>query len=381
MTAHADFDLAGLVRVRVIGDEADIAIVGRQLGLPQSAVAGEPDLTVEFTDHVPGRETFRYLGREEAAFNEDGFFLLRAKGKARAVVRIPFESIGKRPVITCESGLPAVPLLVSLLAVTALHRGLVPLHAGAFSWNGVGVVVTGWSKGGKTETLIATEAAGAQYVGDEWCYIDPARSAVVGIPEPVTLWAWHLRRLPSLRRQIPVATRARMTLLDGPDRIERAIPRRMQDTSAGRLLRRIAYHTRNRANAWIPPGKLFGVTDVQVVGFEHIVLAVSTEDETVVLRDMPAERIATMAAHSVRHELEPLMAAYRMSLFAFPERRSAALDNLYEDLHLAVHRALDSCEGWTLEHPYELDLHRLADALRPLTGASETEPKSWASGA
>jgi len=366
----ADFDLAGMVRVRVVGDDAQIALVGRQLGLPRTDPAGEPDLTVHFTDDVVRGEPLRYLGLDEAGFTDSRFFQMRAKAKARAMVHLPFHDIGKGMVISCEPNLPAVPLLIPLLAVTALDRGLVPLHAGAIQWHGAGIVFTGWSKSGKTETLISTTAAGADYVGDEWCYLDPARSMVVGIPEPVTLWSWHLRRFPSLREQIPALTRQRMRLLETPDRVERMLPNGVQRSGAGRLLRRVAYQTRSRANAWIPPEQLFGVTDARAVPFEHVVWTVSTESAEVRLSPLPAAEVADRMIHSVYYELSPLLDAYRMFRFAFPDRRSELLDNLEEHLTVALHKALDDVRGWVLEHPYELDLGRLADALSPVVDGS-----------
>ncbi|MDH4280001.1 MAG: hypothetical protein OEW83_18170, partial [Acidimicrobiia bacterium] len=374
----ADFDLAGMVRVRVIGGDAQVALVGRQLGLPRTEPVGEPDLTVRFTDDVVQGEAVRYLGLDEAAFTDSRFLHLRAKAKARAMVHLPFDEIGKGMVISCEPNLPAVPLLIPLLAVTALHRGLVPLHAGAIQWRGAGIVFTGWSKSGKTETLIATTAAGADYVGDEWCYLDPARSTVVGIPEPVTLWSWHLRRFPSLRDQVPNLTRQRMRLLETPDRLERSLPATLQQSGAGRLLRRVAYQTRSRANAWIPPEELFGVTDARAVPFEHVVWTVSTESSEVRLTSLPATEIAERMIHSVYYELSPLLQAYRMFRFAFPDRRSDLLDNLEDHLTGALHDALDGVRGWRLEHPYELDLGRLSDELSPLAGGSESSGEATA---
>ncbi len=370
-TGAADFDLGGMVRVRVVGDDDQIAVVGRQLGLPRAEPAGEPDLTVRFTDDVAQGEALRYLGLDEAGFTDTRFLQMRAKAKARAMVHLPFDEIGKGMVISCEPNLPAVPLLIPLLAVTALDRGLVPLHAGAIQWRGAGIVFTGWSKSGKTESLIATTAAGADYVGDEWCYLDPARSVVVGIPEPVTLWSWHLRRFPSLRDQVPALTRQRMRLLETPDRLERSLPDAVQHSGAGRLLRRVAYQTRSRANAWIPPEELFGVTDARAVGFEHVVWTVSTESPEVRLTSIPGSEIADRMIHSVYYELTPLLDAYRMFRFAFPDRRSDLLDNLEDRLAAALHDALDTVRGWKLEHPYELDLERLAEALSPVAGGPD----------
>jgi thymidylate kinase len=367
----ADFDLAGFVRVRVVGGEPEIAAVGRQLGLEPTDPEGEPDITVEVSAEVDHGRLLRHLGRDEAAFSEDGFYVLRSKGKSRAKVRIPFEDIGDGLVIRCEAGLVAVPLLIPILAVTALGKGLVPLHAGAFTWNGAGVVVTGWSKGGKTETLLATTQAGARYVGDEWCYIDPQRSVVVGIPEPVTVWAWHLRHLPALRTAVPNSDRLRMALLEAPDRIESALPERLQSRRLGRLLRRLAFQTRSRANAWLDPGDLFGADGATVVPFDHVVLVMSTDSQAVTLTSMAAPEIASRMVASVHYELDPLLQAYRMFRFAFPDRRSKALDGVEPALEEALERALSGRRGWRLEHPYPVDLPALAEALRPVVGAAD----------
>ncbi len=368
MTDHdtVDFDLAGMVRVRVTGGGREIAAVGRQLGLPRSPVDGGADISIEFVDRIAGTGLERKLGRDEASFDDDGFLVTRAKSKARARVRIPFEDIGDGLVIRCEPGLPAVPLLVPILAVTALTKGLLPLHAGAFEWNGCGVVVTGWSKGGKTETLLATAEAGARYVGDEWCYIDPSRSLVVGIPEPVTVWGWHVRHFPSLRARVPRRDRIRMGLLDLPDRLESLVPERWRVQRPARMLRRIAFHTRDRANTWLDPHELFGVDDVSSVSLDRLVLVVSAETDDVTLRPMAGSEIASRMVSSVRYELEPLLQHYRMFRYAFPERTSRALERLDADLDVTMHRGLDDVPGWVLEHPYPVDLAALAEGLRPI---------------
>ena len=380
-----DFVLAGRIRVRVVGsDPADAVVVGRQLGLPPAVPEGGADLTVEVVDRLEPVGPLRLLGREEAGFDDEGFVVLRAKGKARTMTRLPLDRLGQRPVIICERGLPAVPLLVPMLAVTALGRGLVPLHAGAVTWNEAGIVITGWSKGGKTETVVASSAAGARYVGDEWCYLDAEAGTVAGIPEPVTLWAWHLRRFAPLRAAVPRADRLRMAVLDWPDRLERRLPASVQQRPAGRRLRRVAYHTRSRANVWLPPERLFGPVDGPTsVPYHHVVLAVSTSITSgggatggggaVDLRPVAAAEIAARMAQSVRYELAPLLQAYRMFRYAFPCRPCAALDDLDRNLAAALGPALARAGSWLLEHPAEVDLHRLADAVRPLAAATLPE--------
>ena len=114
----------------------------------------------------------------------------------------------------CERGVAAVPLLIPILNMTLLARGVLPLHASAFVHEGTGVVATGWSKGGKTEALLAFASRGAEYVGDEWVYVASDGARVHGIPEPIRIWRWQLRQLPEYERMIKPAERARLTVLE-----------------------------------------------------------------------------------------------------------------------------------------------------------------------
>jgi len=145
----------------------DVAAVTRQLGPIQAPLTREPDIVIEFVDQVRLSSPLRYLGVNDSAFTDDAFLVLRSKNKARAMVQIPFADIGQQCRIVCATGLPAVPLLIPILNLTALNRGILPLHASAFRYRDTGVLTTGWSKGGKTETLLAFMDRGANYIGDE----------------------------------------------------------------------------------------------------------------------------------------------------------------------------------------------------------------------
>jgi len=54
-----------------------------------------------------------------------------------------------------------VPHLLAVINLTALAKGVLPLHASAFTYRGLGVLATGWAKGGKTETLLEFAWLGA----------------------------------------------------------------------------------------------------------------------------------------------------------------------------------------------------------------------------
>jgi hypothetical protein len=221
-----DFDLHGLAGVRLIGaSPTDMAVVGRQLGLVQASLDREPDIVIRFVDHLAIGSRIRYVGVGEAAFTDDAFLVLRSKHKAPARVEIAFTQIGQSVEIVCEHGLPAVPFLIPILNLTVLARGVLPLHASAFVNRGTGVVATGWTKGGKTEALLAFAARGAEYVGDEWVYVTADGSRVHGIPEPIRIWGWHMRQLPQYEALISRADRTRLRAIELFLGAERALRR------------------------------------------------------------------------------------------------------------------------------------------------------------
>jgi hypothetical protein len=210
--------LHGCVGIRLINaSPSDAAAVSRQLGPIRSTLSRQPDIIIEFVPQLPlpsmSSSPLRYIGVDDTAFTDDAFFVLRSKHKSRAMVQIPFAEIGQQCHILCETGLTAVPLLIPILNLTALHRGLLPLHASAFEYQGMGVLTTGWSKGGKTETLLSFMAQGATYIGDEWIYITSDGAQIFGIPEPIRIWEWHLQSMPEYRRILKGSDRTRLRVL------------------------------------------------------------------------------------------------------------------------------------------------------------------------
>jgi len=206
-----DYDLHGVVGIRVLGaTRNDARAVARQLGPLGKALEREPDITIRFVDDLRLTSPVHYLGADDSAFTEDAFLVIQTQHNTCARAKIPFEQIGGRCEIVCESGLPAVPLLIAIINLTALSKEVVPLHASAFVYGGIGVLVTGWSKGGKTEALLAFMAKGAEYLGDEWIYLAADAKAMYGIPQPIRLWDWHLQQFPKYQLQIGRRNRLRL---------------------------------------------------------------------------------------------------------------------------------------------------------------------------
>jgi hypothetical protein len=353
-----DFDLHGCVRVRLEGAEPrDAAAVARQLGPIGAARAGEADVTLRFVERIETRGPLRLLGLDEYGFSDDAFLLLRAKHKARARVKIPMERIGERCEITCEHGLPAVPLLVAIVNLTALAKGTLPLHAAGFEWGGAGVVVTGWSKGGKTETLLAFAGRGARYVADEWCYLAPD-GRVFGMPERLRIWRWQLAQLPELARRLPRADRLRLAAWSVLPALERR--------SSARSLRRLAHLAAKQLHVDAAPELLFGADAGRgETELGHVVLATSHEDPVTRVGPVDPQEVADRMLHSLHFERAPLLQSYAAFRFAFPELANPHLEKAQERERMLLQRLLAGRPCWRLVHPYPVELATLFERLEP----------------
>jgi hypothetical protein len=366
---RTDFDLHGIVGVRLIGADArDRAAIVRQVGPIEKPLDREPDVVIRFVDRLETNGRVRLLGLDDAGFTDDAFLVLRAKHKVRAKVQIPFDRIGRRCEIMCERGLPAVPHLVAIVNLTALAKGSLPLHASAFRWEGVGVLATGWAKGGKTESLLAFATNGAQYVGDEWIYLSGDGRSMRGIPEPIRLWKWHVDEVPGIRARLAPAERLRLGALD-------ALARIADRGSAGsgklpRLLQRLAPILRRQAYVQLPPRFLFGEDRLAADAAPDRVFWMASHDSPdVVVEPVEPLDVARRMVFSLQEERIDLLAAYHRFRFAFPERRNDLLENVEELQREALLRFLDRKETWTVWHPYPVSIAALFDAMLPYVQA------------
>lgn len=349
-----DYDLHGLAAVRVVGATArDAAAVDRQLGPIRRPLRRDPDIVVSFVDRLDVDGPLRLLGAEDAGFTDDAFLVLRARHKARARVLIPLDRIGRRCEIVCERGLPAVPLLIATLNLTVLAHGALPLHASAFLHDGRGVVVTGWSKGGKTESVLAFVARGARFVGDEWVYVEPDGATVHGIPEPLRLWDWHLRQLPYLRARIGRGERARLAALRSAAAAARG--RRLTALLAGQL------------HVDVAPETLFAPGAVALTApFSRLFLLISWQRGDTAARPVHAAEVAARMAFSLQHERAPLTRAYEQFRFAFPDRCNPVLEAACQRERELLERVMIDKVAHAVDHPYPADLGTLFEVMRPL---------------
>lgn len=374
MTQPISFDLHGKVGIRLVDARpADAAVVARQLGPLGGALDREPDLTLRFVDRLPPSGGVRFLGHEEAAYTDHDYLVLRGRHKSSIRVAIPMDRIGVEPVeIVCERGLPAVPLLVAVLNLTALGRGgLVPVHACAFVHAGHGALVLGWAKGGKSETLLAFTARGDRYVGDEWIYLDPASGRMAGLPEPMRVWDWQLQAMPDLAGRVPASARRRLTLTRtgvGALRSVASLPV-LGRRAPGRVATRARALLEGQLSVQVPTERLLGSPPLpDGWSLDRLILVTSHESPDVTVEDADPADVARRATASVVFEAADLLAHYRRFRFAFPDRRNPLLDDLEARYASALATAFRGLPALAVGHPYPLEIPRLYDAIAPRLG-------------
>ena len=377
MTARAvdgttDFDLHGAVGVRLSGATAgDLAAVRRQLGPIERPLIREPEIEIAYVDRLPSDGPLRAIGRDDAAFDRSSFVLLRGRFKAPVRVALPIDALGGRCRIVAEHGVGTIPLLVALVNVTALERGLLPIHASAFVHAGQGVLVTGWAKGGKSELLLAFAARGASYVGDEWVYLADDGARMVGLPEPIRLWDWQLRAMPEFAARVSRGQRARLsaTRALGAAVGGAAGAPVIRGTAGGRTLRRARPYLDRQLDVQVPPARLFEgrvLTDGAPV--DRVVFVESSDDPRIVVEPIAGTEVARRMVHSIRHEWLDLWTVYLQWRYAFPDRPNPILEGLEARLSERLDRALRGRPAINLRHPYPPDIPALADALAPHLG-------------
>jgi hypothetical protein len=357
-TREVDFDIHGLGGVRLIGaSAADAAAVRRQLGPLEGALDREPDIVVRFVERLETGPAMRFLGVAEAGFTEEAFLLLRGKHKSSAKVAIDFEQLGGHTEIACEHGVAAVPFLIPILNLALLARGVLPLHASAFVHEGRGVVVTGWSKGGKTEALLAFSRRGAEYVGDEWVYVSPDGGSVFGIPEPIRLWHWHLGQFPEIESTIGQRDRTRLRALQLVLSRESALRR----IGGERLIALLS----GQRHVDVPPEDLFGRLGTLTAPFDRLFLVMSHAGRDTRADPIDPLEIARRMVYSLRHESLDLTAAYLKFRFAFPDTGNPFLARMERLQRELLERAVVGKPAFVVHHPYPCSLNVLFDVMSP----------------
>ncbi len=358
-----DLDLHGIVGIRLFGaGPADVTHVCRDTGALERGFSRPPDIVVRFTAGLPIRP-ITWMEPDRSGVTEDGWLFLR---QGRATVAIDLANIGSQCEVLCERGAASIPFLSELVNLAALKKGYAAVHAAAFVLDGIGVLVAGRAHSGKTGVLLAFAEQGAEYVGDEWIFLQGDGDAMYGTARDLEIKHWHLRALPRLRRMLP-ATQAGMAwvtqYLEEPQR--HSDGRRRSDYS--RLVTRLRSALCRRLQTGIAPQALFGSRVRNVAARpDKVFITLSQSEPLITVERADPTRVALQAQAASCWTQGALWRAYQAWRFAFPELENAFLEQAQQRHREILCRAMRNAETWTLRHPYPFSFSELCRVLEPV---------------
>lgn len=367
-----DFNIHDIIFIRLIDpSSADERYFTEFLGNYKKSFEAEPDIIIEYVDKIdPGELTL--IGLNHAGFNKDGFYIL-SSGRQPVKVKIPFEKIGERCRIVCERGIRGIPLLNQIINLTFLAKGYIPLHASAFLYNGMGVLVMGWSKGGKTESLLSFALKEAKYIGDETVLITPGGKEMFGIPVSVCLWEWQLKQISELKHLV---SGQKKMLFSNVHLLERIfnIGRKtfLKNSYPIKMLGEILPAFKRQLNIRVNPSKVFKnkIRDT-ITSIDKIILIMSREGDKITVENITASELNQRMIHSQEFELESFNQFYRTFKFAFPEMKNAFLERAGSIQNELLNKAFYNREIYKVMHPYPVSFNRLYEHMQQIFGKLE----------
>jgi hypothetical protein len=363
-----EFDIHRLVGIQVIGaSREDAECLTAAYGEFQDRLTRGPDIVVRFVPHIPV-DDLRYVEVDGSGFSDDRFYILRV-GDNPTVITLDFGEIGHSCCnLICEQGTLVAPLLNSLMRLLLLTHGYIAAHASAFVQDDMGVLVTGWAKGGKTEALLAFGTNNAEFVGDDWVVISPDGKQMLGVPsERIRLWDWHLQAAPELQRLAKRGERWMFAGIHGLDRFhQRVLNSPLRSSPGARLLRSAMPAVKRRLSISVEAEKIFPRRLSKSGSALHkVFLLLNHSEPTYDTRTADPALIARRMSASFQYEMWPLMRHYYAFRFAFPDRKNAFLEKLGTDYERLLCNAMVNLDTYTVRHPYPFDFRRLRDSMLP----------------
>jgi hypothetical protein len=191
--------------------------------------------------------------------------------------------------------------------------------------------VAGWAHGSKTGTLLAFMARGAEYIGDDWVYLNPDSGRMYGLPQMIQVREGYLQDLPQYATSIGRGRRAGRRAIKIVHALTRVLLKGGTGRSlASRTVRRLSQLLDDQLCLHLPPHQLFG------------------------------EELCPLA---LQHEWLDFLSYYGKFRFAFPEARNELIERtevLQRDL---LGRVLAGKESYVVSHPYPVRVPALFDAI------------------
>jgi hypothetical protein len=364
---HVDFDLYGIVGIRLIDpSDNDVKYVSRLLWRFKTDLNRDPDITIRFKKKWELGDV-TYLGLNDAAFNENGFYIL-SSGRAPLKVKIPFEQIGEKCEIVCEQGIIGIPLLHYIINLTFLKKRYLPMHASAFSYDNQGALIIGWAKGGKTEALFSFIKHGAEFIGDETVIVSPDGKKMFGIPVPVSIWEWQFSEIPELMPPLSAQKKILFKGVHFVERIHRFYSKgRLKKNAAIKLISEALPTLRRQLNIRVNPEEIFnGKVCWSQVNLNKLVIIMSHNKDDITLDKCNTNKIANRMITSNLYELDSFNNYYNIFKFAFPGVKNDFLENVDKIYNKLLPNAISGIESYEVLHPYPVSFEKLYTVMKPI---------------
>jgi len=359
-----EIDIYGVVGIRFENiSKNEVNSVVNNFPISKSELGREPDIIVRFVDRLKSSGLI-FLGLDFAAFDKDNFYLI-SDSQERKKVSIPFDKIGQKMEIICEKGIKSVPLLNHIINFYLIKNNFIPIHSSGFYFDRKGILVMGWTKGGKTETLLSFANHGAEYVGDEWVVLSKDGSEMYGLPVPVTIWKWQLAYIKNLINNVGLSNKAVFASISMLESVYKVIGKlRLDKISPFKFLGQGLPYAKKLLKLRKSPEELFkgkirnGKTNLDV-----IVLALSHESNEITVRKCEAEEIVNRMIHSNDYEQLPFFEFYKAFQYAFPEKDNEFLNNIRNTHATLLRKALEGKNSFKMSHPYPVSFEVLFSEL------------------
>lgn len=369
MTYSVDFNLNNLFSIRLEDPTSEaVKAVQNQVGVQPSVLNVEPDLTVYYVDRFIDLMCHTEMGN--AGFINDEFYVMTGDGRKNKRVQFPFAALGRPCKVICETGTTEIPLLKLIITLRMLANGLMPLHAAAFVYNGKGVVVNGWPMGGKTSTLFSFLTRGAQFVSDDWLFVDSDNN-IYGLMQPIKLSDWQLKQLPDYQAKVKRMKRLTIQGLRWLNAVEQFVPEWVRDKlfPAKAFYQGLRYLNKKQRHVTLSPEKLFGTNWEAPTGkFDILLLTLSHESPDVTVNPLNIDIAVERLMAALHYEWMKWEEYYFQYLYAFPYKRNMLMDTAWDIQRKLLKSILTGKDIFLVKHPHPVKLDELYNTISQTLG-------------
>jgi hypothetical protein len=371
MTA-IDYQLHGILNIRLLNaTKKDQKAFEYQLGIQATSAIDEIDITIEYQNHVSGEEPLRHLVMGQAAYNSSGFFAIESQNGKQYAAKIPMQELGKPCTLICQQGIGEIPLLLFIINLHMIEKGYTPIHASAFLHEGVGVIVNGFPKGGKTSILFSFLAKSAKFVSDDWLYVDKSPS-IYGLAQAIKLSDWQLESLPDFRKQIKQSKWLSIKSVQYLDQVEQTVPDALRRgfLPAKAFHRVQRYLNKKQRHIYVSPLDLFDTSPDEFTSqFDVLILTMSHESAEIEVQALETQIAVERLAAALQYEWLEFMEYYIQSCYAFPDKRNSTIESLTQTMGDRLQILLADRPIYAVYHPHPVALEELFAHIQPVIQA------------